>query len=326
MPSPPELRHADFRRIDLNLLVAFDALVQERHVGKAAARVFVGQPAMSHALARLREALGDELFVRSGNRMEPTALAQQLAPRVRAWLEEACGFLFGRDAVDLRRVQTTLRISTIDGLEPVLVPALMAELRASAPGIRIWTKQLESDELLPALDAQEIDIAIGVGHLPYREWHASEAVARSSFECVYSPEQLVLPDPVTLAALSDYEHVALSWRGASGSEFDRFFAQHGLQRRVAVSAVSQLAIIRILRQFPLVTVQSCLISSIYRDVAGIVVRPIASEMALDVRMVWHRRNERDPAQAHVRQLVSRLLARQAARQGAAGPDAACPAA
>lgn len=314
MDLPRELRHADFRRIDLNLLVAFDALMLERHVGRAAARVFIGQPAMSHALARLREALQDEVFVRSGNRMEPTQLAQELAPVVRHWLEEANCFLFAREAFDLKRVSATLRISTMDGMEPVLLPQLMAVLREAAPGIRIWTKQMQMDELLPALDAEELDIGIGAGQLPLRDWHASETIAHPHFECVYSPARLTLPELITPALLSECEHVALSWRGETGNEFDRLFEAHGVKRRIAVSAVSQLAIVQILRQFPLLTLQSCMVSSLFRQFPDIAVRPIAlPEMTLEIRMLWHRRNERDPVQAYVRQLVRDLLANEAAR-------------
>ena len=86
-----DIKHADFRRIDLNLLVALDALLTECHVGRAAERLFIGQPAMSHALTRLRALFDDELLVRTGRQMTPTALARELAPRIRAWLGEEIG-------------------------------------------------------------------------------------------------------------------------------------------------------------------------------------------------------------------------------------------
>ncbi|WP_394789818.1 LysR family transcriptional regulator [Rhodoferax sp.] len=310
-----DLRHADFRRIDLNLLVAFDALMLERHVGRAAARVFIGQSAMSHVLARLREALADDVFVRSGNRMEPTPLAQELAPHVRAWLQEANSFLFARGAFDLSRASSTIRVATLDGVESVLLPSLLQQLRGVAPGIRIWTKHVQRDEILSALDAEEVDVGIGSANMPYKEWHYSEKIAHTHYECVYAPAQLDLPEIITPEILAQQEHVALSWRGEAVSEIDRFFEARGLQRNIAVSAVSQLAIMRILQQFPLVTLQSCMITSIYRNLPGIVVRPIAlGEIAMEVRLVWHRRNDKDPAQAYVRQIIKEVLMRESARQ------------
>ena len=309
-----EIRHGDFRRMDLNLLVGFDAMMLERHVGRTAARMFIGQPAMSHMLARLRESLEDELFVRTGNSMEPTPLALELAPQVREWLNEANQFIFLRQSNDLNSVKATVRISTIDGIEPVLLPALMTQLRSSAPGIRIWIKQLQRSETLPALDADEVDIALGIGQLPYKEWHSHDLISVSGFECVYSSQMLTLPKLITPQVLSQYEHVALSWRGETGSEIDQFFDDCGVQRNIAVSVVSQLAVMQVLRQFPLVSLQSSMVTSIYRSQPDLTVHPIeVPDLAMDVRLVWHRRNDQNLAHAHVRKLVKELLGREPMR-------------
>lgn len=311
-----DLRHADFRRIDLNLLVAFDALMVERHVGRAAARVCIGQPAMSHALQRLRVALEDPVFARSGNRMEPTALALELAPAVAAWLREANGFLFARQQFDVARADLTVRIAMIDSVEAVLLPPLMAALRQSAPGIRVLTKHLQRSEILPGLDTEEVDVAITPGDLPFREWHLNETISRTQFECVYSPTQIDMPAVISPAVLASFEHIALSWRGDAESEVDNYLAGLGLRRRIAVSAVSQLAIMRLLQGFPLVTMQSCMLTSIYRGVAGIAVRAIdAPGLELEVRQVWHRRNDKHPGHAYVRALMAEVLARESVRAG-----------
>lgn len=311
-----ELRHADFRRIDLNLLVAFDALMLERHVGRAATRVCIGQPAMSHALQRLRVALDDPVFARSGNRMEPTALALELAPAVANWLREANGFLFARQQFDLASADLTVRIAMIDSVEAVLLPPLLAALRKVAPGMRILTKHLQRSEILAGLDNEEIDVAITPGSLPFREWHLNETISRSLFECVYSPEQIAMPEVITPAVLASFEHVALSWRGDAASEVDSYLAGLGLRRNIAVSAVSQVAIMRILQGFPMVAMQSCMLTSIYRDMPGIAVRAVeAPGLELEVRQVWHRRNDKHAGHAYVRKLMAEVLARESVRAG-----------
>lgn len=305
------LRHADFRRIDLNLLVAFDALMEERNVGKAALKVFIGQPAMSHALSRLREALGDDVFIRSGNKMEPTALALELAPSVRRWLEEANNFLFARSEFDLSQVNTTFKIATVGGIESALLPPLFATLRKVAPGIRLWTQMLQRDEILPALDAEEIDIAVGPSQLSFKEWHYRETVYKSYMECVYSPKQLDLPESITAEVLAPLEHVTLSWRGGGASEVDQFFESRGLKRNVVVTATSQLAVIQILSQFPMVSLQTALITGTYHDIPGIAVRPVAAGgLSLDVSIVWHRRNDKQPAQAYIRKVIKDILGKE----------------
>jgi len=313
-----DLRHGDFRRIDLNLLVVFDALMEERHVGKAAARVFIGQPAMSHALARLREALHDDMFVRSGNKMEPTALALELAPSVHAWLEEVNNFLFARVAFDLAKVKSTIKLGTLGGIESVLLPSLISTLRNIAPGIRIWTKILPRDAILPTLDSEEIDIAVGPSQLQFKEWHFRDTIYNSRMDCVYSKDQLDLPDEITVELLASLDHISLGWSGDSGSEVDRFFESRGLCRRVAINATCQLAVLRMLRQFPMVSLQTPLVTSSYYEVPSIVVRPVATEgLVLDACLIWHRRNDQHPTQTHLRRIIKEILSKSNAT-----PDAA----
>lgn len=99
-----DIEHAAFRRLDLNLLVAFDALVTERNVTRAAGKLCIGQPAMSHALARLREVFADELLYREGTAMALTEKARILAPRVRQFLLDAQGLAFADAPFDPARI------------------------------------------------------------------------------------------------------------------------------------------------------------------------------------------------------------------------------
>ena len=302
------MKYANFRRMDLNLLVIFDALMTERHVGKAAARVFIGQPAMSHALSRLREALCDDVFVRSGNKMEPTALALELAPNVRHWLEDANDFLFARSNLELAQVDTTFRLATIGGLESALLPPLVAALRNVAPGIRIRTQLLQRDEILPALDTEEIDMAVGPSQLPFKEWHQNEAIYQSSIVCVYSTTQLTLPDLITAEVLAPLEHIAFNWRGGAGSEIDHYFASRGLNRNIVITCTSQLAIMQILRQFPMVSLQTELVTGAYHNTPGMMVRPVMADgLSLNASIIWHRRNEKQSTQLYLRNLIKSIL-------------------
>lgn len=305
------LRYADFRRIDLNLLLVFDALMEERNVSKAATRLFTSQSAMSQALARLRDAMGDDMFIRSGSKMEPTARAMELAPCVRLWLEDANGFLFARKDYDLSKVKATVTIATIGGIESALLPPLMETLFKTAPGISIRTKMLQSNELLDAIDEEDIDIAIGPPDLPYKEWHCREPIYCTLLECVYSPERLNLPEKITLEVLAEQMHAALSWRASGGSMVDRFFEARGLRRNIVVTATCQLATLRLLRQFPLVSMQAPLVTSVFHEVPGIAVREVVvDELVFDVNLIWNRRDDKDPTQAYVRQILKDIFKAQ----------------
>lgn len=298
------LRHADFRRIDLNLLVAFDALMLEQHVGRAAARVFIGQPAMSHALGRLREALGDPLFVRAGNRMEPSALALELAPRVHDWLEQAHGFLFARDRVDIAQVSATVKLGLIDGLEAMLLPPLMHKLCACAPGLRLWSRQFSRNELPGAIDAEEVDLAFWVPEPGYREWHSMQHLVRCGFDAVYSRSQIQLDEPMTLELAMQYPQVALGWRGDEDSVVDQVSAAHGLTRNLIALTDSQLATARLLASMPVVSLQPRIYSCIYRTMPDMMVTPLEiDELGMDLCLVWHRRREHDPVLDFVRRCI-----------------------
>lgn len=296
-----DISYAALRKLDLNLLVAFDAMLQERHVGRAAARLFIGQPAMSHALARLRAVLDDELFVRTGQGMVPTARALALGPRVRAWLGEGAGLLLKHEGFDPGAAEGLVRLSIPDGLEGLILPRLMATLRAQAPGIRLRTQLLEVEQLQRALDDDELDLAIVGVDLPWRSWHQRVHLLRCGFHYIHSPEQISLPRSAGLAHLARLDHVVSSHRGEAASAVDQCFAAQGLSRRVVASLASMTAILHTLRQAPLVSIQPALYAELFQ-VPGLVTRPLRTDppLQIPIDMAWHKRNDQQPLHHYVR--------------------------
>src|SRR6202035_3781544 len=145
--------------IDLNLLRIFDILYDERNVTRAAARLFLTQSAVSHALARLREVLGDPLFMRIPSGLQPTERAHQLAPRLRVALAEI------RSAVatpmfDRAKTRQRFVIAAGSYFCRLIVPSLIALARKSAPGITLQIVNISAD-VAQALDQQQVDIALG---------------------------------------------------------------------------------------------------------------------------------------------------------------------
>ncbi len=308
-----DIKHSDFHRIDLNLLVALDALLTECHVARAAERVFIGQPAMSHALGRLRVMFNDELLVRSGKRMEPTARARELAPMVRAWLAEAASFICRPDNFELARAEGVIRMSIPDGIETLVAPPLVAWLRQAAPGVRLRMQLVETDHVLDALDADELDLAIVAVDVPVRSWHQQQCLLTSSFNYVYSPRQLNLPVDATLADLAALDHIISSHRGEAASVVDQCFAQQGLSRRVVVTSASTTAMIRMLLAAPLVSIQPVMHARQMdraSELSDLVVRPMPTESPLLLRshLIWHKRLAQQPLHRHIRQKIAALMA------------------
>lgn len=304
-----DIQHSEFHRVDLNLLVALDALLTECHVARAAERVFIGQPAMSHALARLRLLFNDELLVRSGRRMVPTERALALAPRVRAWLADASDFLRRPDDFDLARAEGVVRMSAPDGLEMLVAPGLVAWLRREAPGVRLRAQLLEVDHVLAALDADELDIALVAVDVPLRSWHQRVRLLSCAFNYVYAPQQLTLPADATLAELAALDHVVSSHRGEAASVVDACFAAEGHPRRVVATAASLTALFQMLEAAPLVSIQPA-IHGERLPVSRLVVRPLPTQPPLQIHahMVWHRRHDQHPLMLRVRQHIQALMA------------------
>lgn len=304
-----DVRHADFRRIDLNLLVALDALLTERQVGRAAERLFIGQPAMSHALARLRELFGDELLVRTGRQMALTDLAAKLAPRVRAWLLEGAALVLQEPPFEPAQAQGLVRMSIPDGLESLILPPLLARLRAESPGVRLRVQLIEVDRLLDALDADEVDIVIVGVPLPERSWHERMTLLEATMQCVHSRQQLDIKGPLTLRKLATLDHVVSSYRGESVTMVDAAFAAERLQRNVVAAVAGVASTVRILRSAPLVSIQVVL-RGVMELPDDLVVTPLQTRepLRMSVEMLWHRRHHQQGLQRHLRTLISEISA------------------
>lgn len=147
--------------IDLNLLRVFDAVFRTRNVSRAAEALDLTQPAVSHALTRLRLLLRDPLFVRSGSGVQPTAKASQLAVPIRSGLAALQAALSDSVSFNPRESQRTFRLHMSDIGESSFIPPLMSSLVANAPRVRLETFQLNPNDIVSALDDGRIDAAIG---------------------------------------------------------------------------------------------------------------------------------------------------------------------
>jgi DNA-binding transcriptional LysR family regulator len=192
---------------DLNLLRIFDILYDERNVTRAAARLCLTQSAVSHALARLREALGDPLFMRIPSGLQPTERAHQLAPRLRVALAEI------RSAVatpmfDPAKTRQRFVIAAGSYFCRLIVPGLVALARKSAPGLVLQIVNISSPNLAQALDHQQVDIALGAfDKVPPRL--RSEVLFRDEKAWAIGTHHPLAKQPFDHAALLAWPRVAI---------------------------------------------------------------------------------------------------------------------
>jgi DNA-binding transcriptional LysR family regulator len=150
----------NFRSLDLNLLRVFDEVMSERSLTRAAHKLSITQPAVSNAMRRLREVLGDELLVRQGQGVEPTPRAQALWPVIREALQHLEGAL-APDEFDPETAATTFVIAMADATAATLIPPLYPILAREAPGLGIRLLPLTTRDPRPLLDDGEADMAVG---------------------------------------------------------------------------------------------------------------------------------------------------------------------
>lgn len=159
----------DLSSIDLNLLVAFEVLFEERSVTAAAQRLYLGQPATSAALGRLRTLFQDELFIRIGREMQPTAKALEIAPSISVALQQIRQTLESSRTFDPKTSQHTFAIGSSDYTSYVVVPKLLEVCRQVAPNINFRLIGFEKDGVGDLLEQREIDVALGLFQDPPRQ-------------------------------------------------------------------------------------------------------------------------------------------------------------
>jgi DNA-binding transcriptional LysR family regulator len=295
--------------LDLNLIVALDALLEERSVTRAAERVGITQSAMSHALGRLRELTGDALLVRAGGAMVPTARAEGLGAPIRRALEEIRGALRSPAAFVPATARRKIAISTSDYGEIVLLPRLVARLRREAPGIDLRLTSFVEDAS-GVLGAGSTDLVIA----PLRSRDEAGGVRtrklfNESFVCVVRRGHPLTQKPLTLARFAAADHALISPRGRDGSFVDDALARVGLARRVVVTVPHFLVAPHLVASSELVLTLAARVAAILAEPLGLTVLRPPKELRLEgftISALWHERTQQDPAHAWIRGLLAEV--------------------
>jgi len=300
--------HANLARLDLNLLVALDALLTERSVTRAASRVGLGQSAMSHNLARLRALFGDELLTRGPEGMRPTPRAQALAEPVRATLSQIQALVSRDTGFDPRTAERSFRIGLPDSTEMLLLPALLELLCAEAPGIRLRLHNIDSSRLLEDLDADRLDLAIGVGTFAQGQLHHKRRLLLTDrYLCLFSAERTGVAAPISLADYVRLPHVLTSLREGERGVVDDALAKLGLARTVVLTTPRFLSVPFLVARAPVVVTMPSRTARFFAAQLGLSLSPPPVELQeIAVSLLWHGSYDQDPAHAWLRQQVARL--------------------
>lgn len=289
---------------------AFVALWREGHMGRAAQALGMSQPALSAALKRLREQLGDPLFVKTRQGMQPTAYAEQIAPEAAAILEQVRHRLLAPARFDPASAARRFTLSTTDIGEMVFMPKLLRHLASVAPGVDVQAVTGPLPERLAALARGEIDLLLG--HYPDvqgADWfqrrlfdHGFVCLARQGHPAV---REGVLTAEAFLAA----RHALLHDQGRSQEMVEGYLHGQGLRRRVAYVGSHFLSL-------PIVVAATDLIATVPAEAGRIFAgHPGLQQLAppfpfprFGVKMYWHRRSHTDAATRWLRDTLVTLFA------------------
>jgi DNA-binding transcriptional LysR family regulator len=309
----------NFRTLDLNLLRVFDVVMVERNVTRAAERLAMTQPAVSNALRRLREAIGEELFVPGSTGVAPSPYAAALWPAVR----QALGGLrevFDPQAFDPAQDERGFTLAMADATAAVLLPPLMAGLGRMHSRVTLRVEPLGTRDPRALLERGAADAAIGffpdVARALSASGGQSESVLEPMYDCDYvcvmrrgHALALALGDGDALS-LDDYcnaAHARVSFAGRPRGFVDEALARLGRARRVALIVNHFSTAARVVLQSDLLVVfpRSFLPASGVADDVKVV--PLPFDMPrIEVGLLWHRRHERDPAHRWLRETIVRM--------------------
>lgn len=290
--------------LDLNLLVAFEALLVERSVSRAANRIGLSQPGMSNALARLRNVFDDRLFVRNGQTLLPTAKAVELAAPICEALNLIRNAVSDRTEFEPARAQTRFRILASDYCEMALVAPLVAKLRPVAPGICVLVRRSTHLFALPVdeLKADTADVAIGFFPELLPPGSGLAQVTLSEERLVALTAGHVFPmASLSLKTFLRAPQIRVSLSGDIPGLMDEVLAKKGHRRNAPVCCSGFLSV-------PWFVVQSDLVGIVPEKWAAVIARPLGLQIRklpvalprLRLSAVWHERNTSHPAHQWLR--------------------------
>jgi len=296
-------------RFDLNLLVAFEALMSEGQVTRAARRLHITQPALSSALARLRSVFGDQLFVKDGKSMRPTLRARELEVPIREALAKVREAI-GRPNFKPESSSVTVRIATSDDLELTLISKVLKRVRSAAPCMKLVIRRVNGVFELPTQELASGALDMAIGPFPQGAHQPSGVVVSAplyvdQLVCLARENHPTIKRTLSQAQFLDAYHVVVYYPEGGMGIVDQLLMQRGAQRRKIAMAVPHFTTAAFaVGQSDLVASMSSKVAELLRRPAGVRVFKFPFESPkLNYGLYWHGRQTADPAHTWLRDVI-----------------------
>ncbi|WP_448956137.1 LysR family transcriptional regulator [Labrys neptuniae] len=295
------------RRLDLNLLLVFSAVMRTGSAKLAADQLYIGPSAVSMALSRLRDHVGYPLFVRGRSGLQPTQTAEMLYARLEPALAAIGAAVAEGKSFDPATTRQTFRLGLVDDFEWWLLPRLQAQIRAAAPGALIVSRAVDFPAARAALDEGLVDVVI-TAHSLERAANLPSAQFLMEDFVVLAAKDSPLPAQLTMADYLATPHALVSVKGTLRGVIDAELERLGVQRFVAVSVQHFLTL-------PFLVADGGLIATMPRRPARILAERFALQVRelpfasprFDIGMIWHGRTQANPASAWLRQQIEQAM-------------------
>jgi DNA-binding transcriptional LysR family regulator len=301
----------NFRTLDLNLLRVFDAVMAEGSLTRAATALAMTQPAVSHALKRLRETVGEDLFVRVAHGVRPTPRAETLWPQVRAALATLRQALAPAD-FDPRRDAVQMRLAMADATAALLAPGLVARIEADRALVNLRVLPLTTRDPRRLVEGGDADLAVGFFPELITTIVAQGAdsllhharLYDTRYVCVMRRGHPLAERALTLDAYCEAHHLLVSFSGRPQGFVDQALAALGRQRRIVLTVNQFFTAGRVVARSDLLTVLPERFVAATGYAGELVTRELPMALGpVHVEMIWHLRHDGDPAHRWLREQV-----------------------
>lgn len=296
--------HQALERLDLNLLIVFDALLREQSVTRAGKALGLSQSAISHSLTRLRAFFDDPLFIKTPKGIAPTAKGEELSPVIVDLMATVRDQVLSQSKFDPMRAKRTFNLCLSDMGELVFLPTLIAQLKDKAPHCRINSLQVVPEQLASVLGSGEGDLAMG-SVLNATDGLYQEKLFTHTFVCIVSVKNKEIGATISLDEYRSMPHIAVTLTGRHTTPYDRAVEEAGIKRDLRILTPHFLVIPLLLDQHPEY------IATVPRELGSVfshhgIVRMVEPPVTLPVfalMQYWHPRFHHDRANRWLRELT-----------------------
>ncbi|MGW8970130.1 LysR family transcriptional regulator [Streptomyces platensis] len=293
-------------QLDLNLLTALDALLEEGSVAGAAARLHVTAPAMSRSLGRIRKATGDQILVRTGRSMVPTTRALAMRAQVHALVQQAHQLLSAQQELDLAALERVFTVRWHDALSAACGTALITAVHRQAPGVQLRLSA-EPGTDTPELRRGEVDLESSSSR-PTLPDIRHRLVGRDRLVVAVRPGHSLTEGPLSLERYAAAEHLTVSRRGRLHDQIDDALTTCGNERRVVAAGPTAAFALQLALGSDLVVTLPDAVTRAARDQLGLVTLPLPLQLPdVPLYLLWHQRYDDDRAHTWLRETAAETV-------------------